>query len=185
MTGKNSLLAGNWQGIFFETATWVIVRGHRYGSIPGSSPGTYVTKTESAALTCRAKIFARRSQCFAYEVENFACETFSFRMPSARPLKTFWFSSSQNFRVRGFQCYQSLAGRFCFALFLGHVFRSLGVGWSRSFYLPNNSHYNGFSFWKTKFRPDRVARRFRSIERRSSPEPVFFNSRPMAQANPS
>ena len=40
----------------------------------------------------------------------------------------------RNFRFRGFQCYQCLAGRFCFALFLGDVFRSLGGGRSRFFF---------------------------------------------------
>ena len=64
-----------------------------------------------------------RSESFACELENFACETFSFRMSSAKPLKTFWFSRPRNFRLRGFQCYQCLAtdfvSRFFSATFSG------------------------------------------------------------------
>jgi hypothetical protein len=162
----------------------VIARGRRHGSIPGSSPGTYVTKIESAALTCQAKVsFARRSECFAYEVENFACETFSFRMSSAKPLKTFWFSRPRNFRYRGFQCYQSLAGRFCFALFLGHVFRS-GRRSVTEFSLPNNTHYHGFSFLENKI-PIRRSRNVIQIDLTPLQSGACSSSTPMAQANPS
>ncbi len=182
MTGKIPC----WQGIFFEAAPWVIVRGRRQRSILGSSPGAYVTKTESAALACQAKIsFARRNECFACEVENFACETFSFRMPSAKPLKTFWFSRPRNFRYRGFQCYQSLAGRFCFALFLGHVFRSWaevghGVFFTEQFTLPWIQLFGKQNSDQAELKRD--SDRSNAALVRSL---FAFNSRPMVQANPS
>ena len=90
-----------------------------------------MTKTESAALISRRRL--SEDLLRSRRAENFACETFSFRMSSAKPLKTFWFSRLRNFRFRGFQCYQSLAADFVSRSFLRDVFQSLGGGRSRSF----------------------------------------------------
>src|SRR5271168_2174119 len=64
----------------------------------------------------RTSTWRTRGESFACEAESFACERFSFRMRSTKPLKTFCFSRPRNFRFRGFQCYQSLAADFAFAL---------------------------------------------------------------------
>src|ERR1700688_3958374 len=54
----------------------------------------------------RTSTWRTRSESFACEAESFACERFSFRIGSAKPLKSFMFLSQ---RTRGFQCYQRLA----------------------------------------------------------------------------
>jgi hypothetical protein len=66
-------------------------------------------------------------------------------MSSAKPLKTFLFSRPQNFRFRGFQCYQGLAADFvsrCFSALFSGRWSEVGQGFS----LPNNSRYHRFSF---------------------------------------
>ena len=114
--------------------------------------------------------------------ENFACEMFSFRMPSAKPLKTFLFLRRRNIRFRGFQCYQCLAGRFCFAFFLGDVLRSLGGGRSRFLFTEDFTLPWISAFWKTKFQSyHRAARTSAEAARKSYeferlPPPLVMHS---------
>jgi hypothetical protein len=87
-----------------------------------------------------------RSESFACELGNFACETFSFRMSSAKPLKTLPFSRPRSFRFRGFQCYQSLAADFLSRFFSSRRFPVVGRRSVTEFSLPNISRYHRFSF---------------------------------------
>ena len=90
----------------------------------------------------RTSTWPTRSESFACEAESFAYERFSFRIGSAKPLKSFMSSRP---RIRGFQCYQRLAAdsvsRF-FSMTFSRRWAELGHCLS----LPNNSRYHRSSF---------------------------------------
>ena len=118
-----------------------------------------------------------RSQNFACEAENFACEMFSFRMSSAKPLKTFWLSRQEILDPAVSNVIKALRPDFVSRSFLGDVFWSLGRRSVKVFLYRTFLVTMDLAFWKTNFRSCHRMTRVHGITTSSAlPPPLVMPS---------